>query len=149
MAPPGQHSMKLECPTRLDSKGIDWERDKNAIADTFIRRTEAIIPDLAKHVVVREIRTPLDLQRDTGNSEGAFAGWAFTPELLTRKRPAQRTPVPGLYMAGHWSRPTAGVPWVMLSGYNTAGMVFADLRSRGRRTVRTRASAGRERTSVS
>ena len=27
---------------------------------------------------MKEIRTPLDLQRDTGNSEGAFAGWAFT-----------------------------------------------------------------------
>ena len=135
MAPPGQHSMKLECPTRLDSKGIDWERDKEAIADTFIRRTEAIIPDLAKHVVVKEIRTPLDLARDTGNSEGAFAGWAFIPELLTRGRPKQRTPVPGLYMAGHWTTPTAGVPWVMLSGYNTAGMVAADLGPRRRATA--------------
>jgi prolycopene isomerase len=134
MAPPGRHSLKLECPTRLDSKGIDWERDKGAIADTFIRRTEAIIPDLSKHVVVREIRTPADLQRDTGNSEGAFAGWAFIPELLTRARPRQRTAVPGLYMAGHWTMPTAGVPWVMLSGYNTAGMVYADLRS-GRSTA--------------
>jgi phytoene dehydrogenase-like protein len=149
MAPPGQHSLKLECPTRLDSKGIDWERDKNAIADTFIRRTEAIIPDLSKHVVVREIRTPLDLQRDTGNSEGAFAGWAFTPELLTRARPPQRTPVPGLYLAGHWTRPTAGVPWVMLSGYNTAGMVVADLRRRnGRRFVRGSTSAQRKRVTV-
>jgi prolycopene isomerase len=134
MAPPGKHSLKLECPTRLDSKGIDWDRDKETIADTFIRRTEAIIPDLSKHVVVKEIRTPADLARDTGNSEGAFAGWAFTPELLTRARPAQRSPVPGLYTCGHWSRPTAGVPWVMLSGFNTAGMVFADLGERSRRS---------------
>jgi len=125
MAPPGQHSVKLECPTRLDSKGIDWERDKESIADTFIRRTEAIIPGLSKHVVVKEIRTPADLQRDIGNSEGAFAGWAFTPELLTRGRPQQKTPVPGLYMCGHWTTPSAGVPWVMLSGYNTAGMVIS------------------------
>jgi prolycopene isomerase len=145
MAPPGKHSLKLECPTRLDSKGIDWERDKDSIADTFISRTEAIIPDLAKHVVVREIRTPLDLQRDTGNSEGAFAGWAFTPELLTRARPRQRTPVPGLYMAGHWTMPTAGVPWVMVSGYNTAGMVYADLGSA--RSFR-RVGASRERAAV-
>jgi prolycopene isomerase len=145
MAPPGMHSMKLECPTRLDSKGIDWERDKDKIADVFIRRTEAIIPDLSKHVVVREIRTPLDLQRDTGNSEGAFAGWAFTPELLTRARPKQRTPVPGLYMAGHWTMPTAGVPWVMVSGYNTAGMVIADLGSRKRGTAHKPQHAAAER----
>ena len=31
MAPPGQHSLKLECPTRLDSKGIDWDRDKEQV----------------------------------------------------------------------------------------------------------------------
>ena len=145
MAPPGKHSIKLECPTRLDSKGIDWERDKESIADTFIRRTEAVIPDLAKHVVVKEIRTPADLARDTGNSEGAFAGWAFTPELLTRARPKQRTPVPGLYMAGHWTTPTAGVPWVMVSGYNTAGMVYADL---GGSSVRSAARSAREREPV-
>lgn len=149
MAPPGQHSMKLECPTRLDSKGIDWDRDKEKIADIFIKRTEAIIPDLAKHVVVKEIRTPLDLQRDTGNSEGAFAGWAFTPELLTRARPKQRTPVPGLYQAGHWTTPTAGVPWVMLSGYNTAGMVVADLhQGNGRRAGRANAPAKPDRAPV-
>ncbi len=148
MAPPGMHSIKLECPTRLNSKGIDWERDKERIADTFIRRTDKIIPDFSKHIVTREIRTPADLARDTGNSEGAFAGWAFTPELLSRERPAQRTPVPGLYLAGHWTTPTAGVPWVMLSGYNTAGMVIADRAARAKRkataanTKRSRASAG-------
>jgi hypothetical protein len=35
-------------------------------------------------------------------------------------------------MAGHWTTPSAGVPWVMLSGYNTAGMVVSDLGKRGR-----------------
>ncbi|WP_313556386.1 phytoene desaturase family protein [Miniimonas arenae] len=132
MAPPGMHSIKLECPTRLASAGIDWERDAERIADVFVRRAEALIPGLPEHVVVRQVRTPADLARDTGNAEGAFAGWAFSPELLSRERPAQRTPVPGLYLAGHWSQPTAGVPWVMLSGYNTAGMVIAD-RARSRR----------------
>jgi len=75
-------------------------------------------------------RTPLDLQRDKGNAEGAFAGWSFAPEQLSRGRPFQRTPVPGLYLAGHWTTPSAGVPWVMLSGYNTAAMVLGD-RARG------------------
>jgi phytoene dehydrogenase-like protein len=131
MAPPGMHSIKLECPTRLNSRGIDWDRDRERIADIFVRRSEQVIPNLSQHIVTRAIRTPVDLQRDTGNAEGAFAGWAFTPELLSRARPSQRTPVPGLYLAGHWTTPTGGVPWVMVSGYNTAGMVIAD-RSRRR-----------------
>lgn len=130
MAPPGHHSLKLEAYTTLNAKGIDWERDKERIADIFIRRSERLIPNLGQHVVTRALRTPIDLQRDTGNSEGAFAGWAFTPDLLSRRRPQQRTSLPGLYLAGHWTTPAAGVPWVMLSGYNTAGMVLADRRHR-------------------
>jgi prolycopene isomerase len=126
MAPPGRHSLKLEAYTTLNARGIDWERDKEDIAKVFIRRAEQIIPNLGQHIEVQALRTPADLHRDTGNAEGAFAGWAFTPELLSRQRPAQRTPLRGLYLAGHWTHPTAGVPWVMLSGFNTAGMVIAD-----------------------
>jgi len=137
MAPPGKHSLKLEAYTTLNSTGIDWERDQQRIGDIFIRRAEQLIPHLGEHIVTRVHRTPLDLQRDTGNSDGAFAGWSFAPEQLSHGRPFQRTPVPGLYLAGHWTTPSAGVPWVMLSGYNTASMVIGD-RARGRRQVTRR-----------
>ena len=142
MAPPGKHSLKLEAYTTLESKGIDWERDKERISEVFIRRAEKLIPNLGQHIVTKEMRTPQDLLRDTGNSEGAFAGWAFTPEFLSRGRPKQRTPVPGLYLAGHWTTPSAGVPWVMVSGFNTAGMVIAD-RKGGRKLPDPRALLNR------
>jgi phytoene dehydrogenase-like protein len=132
MAPPGMHSLKLEAYTTLGAKGIDWERDKERISEVFIRRAEKLIPNLSQHIVTKELRTPNDLLRDTGNSEGAFAGWAFTPELLSRGRPQQRTAISGLYLAGHWTTPSAGVPWVMVSGFNTAGMVIADKQRRAR-----------------
>ena len=138
MAPPGKHSLKLEAYTTIGAKGIDWERDKERISEVFIRRAEKLIPNLSQHIVTKELRTPNDLLRDTGNSEGAFAGWAFTPELLSRGRPQQRTPVEGLYLAGHWTTPSAGVPWVMVSGFNTAGMVIAD-RKGGRKMPDPRA----------
>lgn len=147
MAPPGKHSLKLEAYTRLHSRGIDWERDRERIADTFVRRAERLIPNLSQHIVTRTTRTPSDLQRDTGNSDGAFAGWAFTPELVSRGRPQQRTPVPGLYLAGHWTTPAAGVPWVMLSGYNSAGLLIADRNARqrpGRRPAIRRGAGPRQ-----
>jgi phytoene dehydrogenase-like protein len=136
MAPPGKHSLKLEAYTTLRSTGIDWERDQQQIGDVLIRRSEQLIPNLSQHIVTRVHRTPLDLQRDTGNADGAFAGWSFAPEQLSRGRPFQRTPVPGLYLAGHWTTPSAGVPWVMLSGYNTASMILGD-RAGGRRRQRS------------
>jgi phytoene dehydrogenase-like protein len=149
MAPPGKHSLKLEAYTTVDSSGIDWERDQDRIGDVFIRRSEQLIPELSKHIVTRVHRTPLDLQRDTGNADGAFAGWSFAPEQLSRGRPYQRTPIPGLYLAGHWTTPSAGVPWVMLSGYNTASMVLGDRASgrtrmpyRGRSAIKGSSSNG-------
>jgi prolycopene isomerase len=127
MAPAGRHSMKLESYTTLDAQGIDWERDKEKIAASFLARTEALIPGLSRSVLTQVIRTPQDLERDTGNSGGAFAGWKFSPDLLSRRRPQQRTALPGLYLAGHWTTPAAGVPWVMVSGFNTATAVMSDL----------------------
>lgn len=127
LAPGGRHSMKLESYTTLDAAGIDWERDKEKIAASFVSRAAVLIPGLPSHIVTQVLRTPRDLLRDTGNSQGAFAGWAFTPDLLSRRRPQQRTSVPGLYLAGHWTTPAAGVPWVMLSGFNTATTVLTDL----------------------
>jgi hypothetical protein len=88
LAPPGMASIKLECPTTLVSDDLDWERDKEWIADTFIRRAERVIPGLRDHIVVRRVRTPLDMVRGTGNSDGAFAGWALVPQMLSRQRPA-------------------------------------------------------------
>jgi phytoene dehydrogenase-like protein len=127
MAPPGMHSIKIEAYTRLDAPGIDWERDKERIADSLVARAGKIIPGLGEHTVTRALRTPLDLARDTGNSEGSYAGWAFDTAMLSRNRPQPRTAVPGLYLAGHWTTPSAGVPWVMLSGFNTASRVARDL----------------------
>jgi phytoene dehydrogenase-like protein len=53
-------------------------------------------------------------------------GGALVPQMLSRSRPKQRSPLPGLYLAGQWTTPNAGLPWVVLSGYNTARMVLAD-----------------------
>lgn len=130
LAPPGKHSLKLEVPTTYVARGIDWERDKEQLADVFVRRSEQLIPGLGRHVDHRFVRTPNDLERDTYNAEGAYCGWGWTPAMLSRNRPQQRSPIPGLYLCGHWTTPTAGVPWVMLSGYNTGAMVVGDVTKR-------------------
>jgi phytoene dehydrogenase-like protein len=71
-------SVELECPTRLDSAGIDWDRDREAVADVFVGRAEELVPGLREHVVVRSVFTPQDMARRTSNADGAFAGGAAT-----------------------------------------------------------------------
>ena len=108
---------------------------------------ESVIPGLRKNVIARLIRTPVDMQRDTYNTDAAYCGWGWTPKMLTRGRPQPRSPIKGLYLTGHWTTPTAGVPWVMLSGYNTAGMVLGDRNGRwnGRAKAGRRQRAGAQR----
>jgi phytoene dehydrogenase-like protein len=125
MAPPGCSTMKIEVMTDRAADGIDWQRQRDELADALIRRVEQIVPGLGEHVVSRVVHTPADLEAATGSSDGAYAGWAYTPELLS-DRPPQRTWLKGLYLCGQWTKPAAGVPWVILSGYNTAAMVLAD-----------------------
>ena len=52
-------------PTRLDSAGIDWDHDEEAVADVCVRRAEELIPDLRQHAVVRRVYTPRDVARRT------------------------------------------------------------------------------------
>jgi phytoene dehydrogenase-like protein len=125
MAPPGCSTMKIEVLTDQVSGGIDWQRQRDHLADALIRRVEQFVPGLREHIVTRVVHTPADLEAATGSSAGAYAGWAYTPELLS-DRPPQRTWLKGLYLCGQWTKPAAGVPWVILSGYNTAAMVLAD-----------------------
>jgi phytoene dehydrogenase-like protein len=126
MAPAGCSTMKIEVMTDRAAAGIDWVRQKDDLADALIRRVQRLVPGLAGHIVTRAVHTPDDLEGATGSSGGAYAGWAYTPELLS-DRPPQRTWLKGLYLCGQWTKPAAGVPWVILSGYNTAAMVLADM----------------------
>ena len=93
------HSVKLECPTTLDS-GDRLGARQGGIADTFIRRTEADHPR-PRDARRREARSG---RRSTSSATPATptarspAGRS-SPELLTRGRPQQRTGVPGLYMS--------------------------------------------------
>ena len=147
MAPEGKQSIKLEASSTFRPQGLEWERDKERIADALAKSAESVIPGLRENVIARLIRTPVDMQRDTYNTDAAYCGWGWTPKMLTRERPQPRSPVKGLYLTGHWTTPTAGVPWVMLSGYNTAGMVLRDRNGRrnGRVAVGRRAKAGAKR----
>jgi phytoene dehydrogenase-like protein len=51
---------------------------------------------------------------------------AMLPGTPTRAQPRQRSPLPGLHPAGHWTTPGAGLPRVVRSGHDTAGVVPAD-----------------------
>lgn len=63
---------------------------------------------------------------------GALYGPAVHGATASFKRPASRTPIKGLYLAGGAAHPGAGVPMAALSGRLAASALMADLGSTGR-----------------
>jgi len=76
-------------------------------------------------VVARRVRTPLDFEESLGLLEGGIYGVdpaAGFPALFP-----QRTPVPGLYLAGQSCFPGFGVPMAAISGLRAAALLEQDL----------------------
>ncbi len=114
--------------TGLDEN--DYAAKKNELEQYLIDRLCELIPDARERIEVCETGTPHTMQRYSWNPDGAIYGYAFTPESHSIFRPQPRSSVPGLYLAGAWTFPGAGFSGTMISGQNTAKLVFEDMEGR-------------------
>jgi all-trans-retinol 13,14-reductase len=103
------------------TRGKEYTELKEALADKLIVSAEKVIPQLSKHIVCKDIATPLTYERYTLNCEGASHGWFPAPGAKMR---SQKTPFKNLYQAGHWTFPGPGISAVALSGRNAAKLVL-------------------------
>jgi phytoene desaturase len=126
LAPSGKHILTISLLVPY-GWGEDWGAIKQEVADRLIRIAEKTIPGLSDHICVREISTPLTLERYTANFKGAAYGWEQSPDQAGPRRLSPRTPIENLYLAGHWTCPGGGVASVSVSGRIVAQEV---LRSR-------------------
>ena len=112
----------------LDSNGQRGEMYdvlKVKIANQFIDQISRVlgIPDLRSHIEVLEVATPITLKRYTNNRDGALFGWEMTPKQMLKNQLPQKTPVPNLFLCGHWTVPCGGVSTVMMSGSTVSRIV--------------------------
>ncbi|HZC33490.1 MAG TPA: NAD(P)/FAD-dependent oxidoreductase [Candidatus Bathyarchaeia archaeon] len=125
MAPPGKHVMSTfiqYAPYHL--KGSDWDTEKERFGDTVQATLESFFPGFGDLVLQREIRTPLDIERTVGLSEGnIFAGEFLAPQMwLFRPAPGwsqYRTPIAGYYQCGSGTHPggcVMGAPGKLAAG---------------------------------
>lgn len=131
LAPRGHHILRLITPAPYGFHN-GWGGDdrpryleiKEEVTQRLIRTVEArCIPGLSSHIRLVEAATPLTMERYTGNERGATYGLAPTPHQFGRGRPANRTSLKGLYLAGHYTRPSHGIVGAALSGKFVAEMI--------------------------
>ena len=134
MAPPGKHVMSCfvqYAPYHL--RESDWDTEREHLGDTVQATLESFFPGFGDLVLHREIRTPLDIERTVGLSEGnIFAGEFLAPQMFFF-RPAPgwsqyRTPIDGYYQCGSGTHPggcVMGAP-----GKLAAGQIVRDVAAR-------------------
>jgi len=121
LAPQGKHILSIVVPAPY---GYDWSNKKEEVARKIIKQAEKAIPNLSTHIIYQDISTPLTLEKYTLNTKGAMYGLQVTPEQFGINRLSQKTPIKGLYLVGHYTRPAHGAPGVAMSGQFAAQAVL-------------------------
>jgi phytoene desaturase len=113
MAPPGHEALFVLVNAPRHGP-VDWRAQPtyaDHVLDVMARRGV----DVRDRVLWREVITPADLEARTGAVGGAIYGTSSNGPVAAFLRPANRSPVPSLFLVGGSSHPGGGLPLVALS----------------------------------
>lgn len=123
-APEGKSTLCLSYKTSYHL-GAGWGPEiRGELSRRLIEKASAFIPDLKRRIVIKVETTPKTIEQWTGNLLGAAYGWAQIPGQSGIYRLQRTTPIPNLYLTGHWTSPGGGVSGVVASGELTAEAVL-------------------------
>jgi phytoene desaturase len=115
----------VNAPRHDPDAGVDWAqpglagRYAGQVLDVLARRGL----DVRDRVRWCETRTPADLGRETGSPGGSIYGTSSNGARAAFLRPANASPVRGLFLVGGSAHPGGGLPLVLLSAEIVAGLV--------------------------
>ena len=113
-APAGRHCLCLSIPCPA---GYIMGREGRRKCRRFLEQAALErFPQLKDRMTHLFELTPEHLETISNNTGGAAYGWLQTPEQSGIRRLNMKTPVPGLYLAGHWTMPGGGIAGVVTSG---------------------------------
>ncbi|MGH9495538.1 MAG: phytoene desaturase family protein [Candidatus Sulfotelmatobacter sp.] len=130
LAPPGKHI--LTCfvqyvPYQL--REGNWDDERELLGDRVVNKIAEYAPNVPSAIIVRQVLTPLDLERTYGLTEGNIFHGDLRLEQLFFMRPVPgwsqyRTPIDGLYLCGAGAHPGGGVTGA--PGRNAAHQALRD-----------------------
>jgi phytoene desaturase len=115
----------VNAPRHDPDGGVDWDepglagRYAGQVLDVLARRGL----DVRDRVRWCVTRTPADLGRETGSPGGSIYGTSSNGARAAFLRPANTSPVRGLFLVGGSAHPGGGLPLVLLSAEIVAGLV--------------------------
>ncbi|MDE0366220.1 MAG: NAD(P)/FAD-dependent oxidoreductase [Gammaproteobacteria bacterium] len=134
LAPAGGHVASLFCQhfQRHLPDGRSWDDEKEGAADHIIDTVNRHAPNFRASILGRQIKTPLDIERDLGMVGGDIFHGALHLDQLFSLRPLAghadyRMPVKSLFLCGSGAHPGGGVTG--LPGRNAAHEILRTLRT--------------------
>lgn len=94
---------------------VDWDSLRESYADHVLEVMARRGFDVRDRLLWREIRTPADLERQARAPGGSIYGTSSNGIRAAFLRPANISPVPGLYLVGGSAHPGGGLPLVGIS----------------------------------
>jgi len=133
VAPAGKHWMSnfvQYCPPEL-SDGPWTPEKRDQFGESVIRKIQRYSPGFRDLIVHMEVRTPHEIEKEVGLTEGNIFQGELTIDQLFFNRPfpgygQYRMPVKNMYMCGSSTHPGGGVSSVC--GANAAREILIDLR---------------------
>ena len=123
LAPEGEHLIILTRLVAYESQEC-WKKVKPLYIEKMLDYAATKVSGLKENLLFIEAGSPATLERYTSNYKGAAYGWAATPEQIGINRLANKSPIKGLYFAGHWSTPGGGVYGACYSGVLAAQQIL-------------------------
>ncbi len=104
---------------------VDWDAAGRAAAyaDHVLGRLAERGMDVRDRVLWREIRTPADLERSTRAPGGSIYGSSSNGSRAAFQRPANQSPIPGLFLVGGSAHPGGGLPLVGMGAEIVAELI--------------------------
>ena len=114
--------MPYQLVKRISDEG-DYESFKKFCIDTITQALEkSLFPDLMKHISFSLCSTPMTIEKETGNTQGAITGWSFTNEKIPAESHFKKitnsihTPIQDILQCGQWTFSPSGLPVSILTG---------------------------------
>lgn len=128
MRPDADHEswfVLVNAPRHDPGRGVDWsspeftESYANHILEVLARRGM----DVRDRILWKEVRTPADLERTARAPGGSIYGTSSNGARAAFARPANASPIPGLFLVGGSTHPGGGLPLVGMGAEITANLI--------------------------